>query len=154
MFFKGPLYKCTMAICGIWGNVHSRMSCTTRAQPEWYMTFESVHFPIYHNIAIVHLFCTIHSFWKTLLHELLVCTEQTTFPCAWHHQQWLQICYAALWYLVTPRTVTWVLWWKTTRMVHGAVKSGAAINGKLPQWYMISCTTPSYGTWENVPWPT
>ena len=38
--------------------------------------------------------------------------------------------------------------------VHGAVKSGAAINGKLPEWYMISCTTPSYGTWENVPWPT
>ena len=35
-----------------------------------------------------------------------------------------------------------------------AIKSGAAINGKLPQWYMISCTTPSYGTWENVPWPT
>ena len=45
------LYKCTMGICG---NV--RLNVT----PSWYMTFESVHFPIYHiYIAIVHLYNVI-----------------------------------------------------------------------------------------------
>ena len=38
--------------CGIWGNVHSRMSCTTRAVPSWYMTFSSVH---YTNVQWVYV---------------------------------------------------------------------------------------------------
>ena len=48
-----------------------------------------------------------------------------------------KIFHASLLCLVALLSVTKVHWWKTTRLVHGPVKSGATISGKLPELHMI-----------------